>query len=127
MINPYGEIERGGTMPRDPRAARTLISELEALVSDLKVERDDPDGLGVHRTFRLTSATYKGLDDTVHVVADDRITDVTSIGKGVEVTFNHLGRIADNADPFNAADAAETLLTKKRVPKKKPAPPKDED
>jgi hypothetical protein len=112
-------------MPRSPRSALTLIRELDAVVPNLKVERQDEDGLGVFRTFRITTGTHKGVDD---VVADERIVNTRSIANGVEVTFSSSPRVADDDKPFQVADAAETLISakpKKRAARK--AAPKNAD
>jgi hypothetical protein len=108
-------------MPRSPRSALTLIRELDAVVPNLKVERQDEDGLGVFRTFRITTGTHKG-------VADERIVNTRSIANGVEVTFSSSPRVADDDKPFQVADAAETLISakpKKRAARK--AAPKNAD
>jgi hypothetical protein len=107
-------------MPRDPRAATTLIRELRTIVPDLNAEADDLDGLGVYRTFRLTSKDFKGLEDVITAVADLRIVSSRSITGGVEVTFSHFPRVADSTDSFGAS-GAETLITRKRKPAKKTA------
>jgi hypothetical protein len=115
-------------MPRSPRSALTLIRELDAVVPNLKVERQDEDGLGVFRTFRITTGTHKGVDDVVSVVADERIVNTRSIANGVEVTFSSSPRVADDDKPFQVADAAETLISakpKKRAARK--AAPKNAD
>lgn len=106
-------------MPRDPRAATTLITELYGFVPDLAVDSGDTDGLGIDRTFRLTSETIKGLPDVVSAVADKRIVQSRPIAKGVEVRFSPSARLGDVVDPYHVADAA-TLLSKRR---KKKAPP----
>lgn len=111
-------------MPRNPRAATTLITELRSVVPDLDVEADDRDGLGVYRTFRLKSEDFKGLADVIAAVADRRIVQSKVITGGVEVTFTHLA-LADGTDPFNVADAQD-LVSRKRQPAKKAAAKKAE-
>lgn len=109
-------------MARDPHAARTLIAEVRAVVPRLVVERSDLDGLGVHRTFRLTSTDVKGLDDLASVVADQRVVSTRSVANGVEVTFSHRV-VADDNSTFNVRLVADDLLRKvqKRKPRKKKA------
>lgn len=106
-------------MTRDTRSARNLISELEAVVGHVEVDRDDLDGLGVYRTYRITSTDYKGLGDVVTAVADQRIVQSRAITNGVEVTFVHDSR-ADASGRFGVVDARD-LLTKKRKTTKKSA------
>lgn len=113
-------------MPRNPRSAEKLIAELDALVPDLKVEQDDLDGLGVYRTYRLTSETHKGLPDVINAVADRRIVNSKAISNGVEVTFTHFVS-ADKVDPFRVDHAADLLSKKKPAKKAAAPPPQDED
>lgn len=117
-------------MPRTARAAARLLQELAPVVDDAQVQVDDLDGLGVYRTYRVTSATRVGLDDVIAAVADERIASTRSISNGVEVTFV-TDRRADDHKPFNVKDAADLLRKKqKRTTKKtaaKKAAPKDAD
>lgn len=99
-------------MTRDTRSAQTLIRELQEVVPDLEVERDDLDGLRVYRTVRLTSKERKGLEDVLSAVADDRIVNSRSITNGVEVTFTHRVN-ADLDHEFGIGDAADLLKVRR--------------
>lgn len=103
-------------MPRNPRAATTLIAEIQSLVGDIVVEADDLDGLGVYRTFTITSKTRKGLADVVNAVADERIVSSRSVPNGVQVTFTHRFT-ADRGTQFGVRDA-ESLITRRKPAKK---------
>lgn len=104
-------------MARDPYAAKALVEELHAVVPDLEVERDGLDGLGVYRTYRLRSATLRGLYDVAAAVGDRRIQAIREISGGTQVTFVADAR-ADDKEPFGVTHAT-TLLRKVRTRKKK--------
>lgn len=102
-------------MARHPYAARTLAQQVRDHLGrtpdskagrDTMVASDDPDGLGVHRTFKFDKVASRRLKDvlTLATLDDPRIDDVYMRNDHLYVRFS--GRtIADSRDPFPLDEA----------------------
>jgi hypothetical protein len=90
-------------MPRIPRAAKQLFSEIAAVVPDAGYDPvDDPDGFGVHRTFFVTGKDVARILEAVSI--DKRIKDVSGNVVEFVTTVN-----ADTSDIFNVARAQKVI------------------
>jgi hypothetical protein len=102
---------------RTPRAARTLIRQVRERLNrkpdskagmETAVAVDEPDGLGVHRTFKFDKTASKGLADVLIALDDHRIEMVDEKAGQVVVTFSP-GSNADDATDFALDEAAEVV------------------
>ena len=77
-------------MSRSPYAHRTLVRQVQGLYKSAKAEPiDDPDGLGVHRSYRFSKATTRYLERHIDALSNDpRIASVESTEKGVVVVYS---------------------------------------
>lgn len=98
---------------RTPRAARTLIRQVRESLNrkpdskagqETAVAVDEPDGLGVHRTFMFDKVASKALPEGL--INDPRIIAVTTDKGQVRVTFTGL-RKADDASDFDLSAPEE--------------------
>jgi hypothetical protein len=90
-------------MSRIVPAARQLLAEIDDIGGSAQA-LDDVDGLGFHRSIRMTAATAKKLgDDVLDALGKDRrVAEVVKSSKGTRVTFvAHTA--ADSAAPFGLA------------------------
>jgi hypothetical protein len=78
--------------------------------SETAVAVDDPDGFGVHRTFKFDKTASKGLKDRLVALNDPRIAEVHDVGGHVSVTFSP-DSIADDSTDFALADADEVAAS----------------
>lgn len=100
---------------RTPRAARTLIRQVRERLNrkpdskagaETATAVDEPDGLGVHRTFEFDKVASKGLADLLERLDDPRISEVTEEKGVVRVTFTERSAADDSTD-FALDDASE--------------------
>lgn len=98
-------------MPRNPYAAAVLDAEVKALFPDATMEPfGEPDGLGVHRSFRFDKDTSTELVDALHFLADRRVSSVNITDAGyLHVEFVGDSFRADSRDPFMVKIALDVL------------------
>lgn len=92
-------------MTRNPYAAASLLAEVQEQHSKATAEPvGDPDGLGVHRTFKFDKTSSKTLVKVLPEIKDTRIASFEEKEGHVLVTFSS-GTVADRRGRFALAEA----------------------
>lgn len=95
-------------MPRIPRAAKQLHTEIASVVPDATILPSEPDGFGVYRTIVYEG---DGVDRLLDAISNDkRITAVS----GNVVEFSTKVN-SDSSDPFGVAKAHTVLNGQKEL------------
>jgi hypothetical protein len=104
---------------RNPRSADQFLAQVQAKYKSATMDAiDEPDGFGVHRSFRFTGAAARYLSKVLPFVDDPRIATFVSDKKNkqdqVTVMFTYRP-VADRTEAF-PLDAAETVADARSVP-----------
>jgi hypothetical protein len=96
-------------MPRIPRAAKQLHTEIASVINDATIVPSEPDGFGVYRTIVFEG---DGVDRILTAISHDKRIKAVS-GNVVEFVS---GTRADSSDSFNAAKAHDVFAHGELIP-----------
>lgn len=111
-------------MPRSPRAASQLVTEVKARFPDAIVMATDLDGFGVFRSFLFEPEVAQWLEPVLNYAKDNRIVGLRrDDNDDLVVTFSHRSAIADKTDHF-MLNAYEVIIAGREIQPPEPAAPR---